>query len=48
LQLTQEEAEERSAIEDQTTIDDSPESLNSDDSYDEDEVRAKQVRSHQK
>jgi len=42
MQLTQEESEERSAIEEHTTIEDSPsESLNSDDSYDEDEMRAK-------
>ena len=38
----QEEQEERSGIEDSTTIEDSPsESLNSDDSYDEDELRLK-------
>jgi hydrocephalus-inducing protein len=49
MQLSQEESEERSAIEDQTTIEDSPtDSLNSDDSYDEDEIRAKHARSHQK
>ena len=49
LQLMQEEQEERSGIEDSTTIEDSPnESLNSDDSYDEDELRLKQARTHQK
>jgi hydrocephalus-inducing protein len=49
MQLSQEESEERSAIEDHTTIEDSPtDSLNSDDSYDEDEIRAKHARSHQK
>ena len=47
LQLMQEEQEERSGIEDSTTIEDSPnESLNSDDSYDEDELRLKQARTH--
>lgn len=45
----QEEQEERSGIEDNTTIEDSPnESFNSDDSYDEDELRLKQARTHQK
>jgi hypothetical protein len=49
MQLSQEESEERSGIEDHTTIEDSPtDSLNSDDSYDEDEIRAKHARSHQK
>ncbi len=49
MQLMQEEQEERSALEESTTIEDSPnDSLNSDDSYDEDEIRLKQVRSHQK
>lgn len=48
LQLMQEEQEERSGIE-ESTIEDSPsESLNSDDSYDEDELRLKQARTHQK
>jgi|NOAtaT_5_FD_contig_41_6386663_length_520_multi_1_in_0_out_0_1 hypothetical protein len=45
----QEEQEERSGIEDNTTIEDSPnESFNSDDSYDEDELRLKQARTHEK
>ena len=49
MQLSQEESEERSGIEDHTTIEDSPtDSLNSDDSYDEDEIRAKHARTHQK
>ena len=48
LQLMQEEQEERSAIDESTTIEDSPESLNSDDSYDEVELRMKQARTHQK
>jgi hydrocephalus-inducing protein len=49
LQLMQEEQEERSGIDESTTIEDSPnESLNSDDSYDEDELRHKQARTHQK
>jgi hydrocephalus-inducing protein len=43
LQLMQEEQEERSGIEDSTSLEESPnESLNSDDSYDEDELRLKQ------
>jgi hydrocephalus-inducing protein len=49
LQLMQEEQEERSAVDESTTYEDSPnESLNSDDSYDEDEMRMKQARNHQK
>jgi hypothetical protein len=45
----QEEQEERSAVDESTTYEDSPnESLNSDDSYDEDEMRMKQARNHQK
>lgn len=49
LQLMQEEQEERSGINDSTSIEDSPtDSLNSDDSYDEDELRLKQARTHQK
>ena len=45
----QEEQEERSGIDESTTLEDSPnESLNSDDSYDEDELRHKQARTHQK
>jgi hydrocephalus-inducing protein len=49
LQLMQEEQEERSALEDSTTIEDSPtDSLNSDDSYDEDEIKLKHARTHQK
>jgi hydrocephalus-inducing protein len=49
LQLSQEEAEERSAIdESQTTLEDSAgeQSLNSDDSYDEDELQKKHSRTH--
>jgi hydrocephalus-inducing protein len=50
LQLSQEEAEERAGLEEsQTTHEDSAEeSLNSDDSYDEDELKKKQQRTHSK
>ena len=48
-QLSQEESEERTSIEEQTTLEDSAgESLNSDDSYDEDELHKKQDRTHLK
>jgi len=50
LQLSQEEAEERSGIDESTTTleDSAGESLNSDDSYDEDEMRQKNQRTLQK
>lgn len=50
MQLSQEEAEERAALEENNTTheDSNMESLNSDDSYDEDELRLKQERTQQK
>lgn len=44
LQLSQEEAEERASIEENNTTLEDTESLNSDDSYDEDELRKQQDR----
>lgn len=44
LQLSQEEAEERASIEENNTTLEDTESLNSDDSYDEDELRKRQDR----
>jgi hydrocephalus-inducing protein len=51
MQLSQEEQEERAMIDESvTTLEDSEgeASLNSDDSYDEDEMRRKQERTHSK
>ena len=48
MQLTQEEADERSIIESQPNEDSADESLDSDDSYDEDELQQKRERQQKK
>lgn len=48
MQLTQEEADERSIIESQPNEDSAEESLDSDDSYDEDELHQKRERQQKK
>lgn len=48
MQLSQEESEERGAINESTMDEGSNESLNSDDSYDEGELQLKNDRIHSK
>ena len=48
LTLTQEEAEERMILEESNLEESMAESLNSDDSYDEDEINKKRERAQQK